>query len=184
MKYGGALLGVFVAGACRAQPGISLGVGDGDGSLQMLRASVLVGGPWTFGPASDWPGRASVEAGISVWRADSGRMRNRSLNEVGLTPLCRFQRAGCAPVRPYVELGLGLHAISDETIENRDLGSRFHFGTVAGAGAVFGEAGSLDIGVRWHHLSNAGIEPPNDGATFVVVRLTWWYPGRTAWREN
>ncbi|MCA9281708.1 MAG: acyloxyacyl hydrolase [Phycisphaerales bacterium] len=62
----------------------------------------------------------------------------------------------------YAETGIGLLFANDEV---PDTGTRFNFTPHAGVGATFalGDAGErLDLGVGWHHISNASTSGTDD----------------------
>jgi hypothetical protein len=40
---------------------------------------------------------------------------------------------------------------------------------------IFGDKDQFDLGLRLQHLSNAGIEHPNPGVNFVIMRLGYRY---------
>ncbi|MEO7454209.1 MAG: acyloxyacyl hydrolase [Fimbriimonadales bacterium] len=61
----------------------------------------------------------------------------------------------------YVEIGTGA-AITDGV--STDVNSHFNFVSFVGAGFYFDSAASAHrFGIRWIHVSNANIEPPNIG---------------------
>ena len=77
---------------------------------------------------------------------------------------------------PYVELGIGAHYLTNETItQRRQFSTNFQFGDHIGAGVQFGEHDAFDIAYRLQHLSNAGIDHPNPGINFHQVRLQYHF---------
>jgi len=67
----------------------------------------------------------------------------------------------------YVELGTGIALIDGLSI---DVNSHFNFASFVGGGFYFGEAPAASrLGVRWMHISNAGINPPNRGINQIEV---------------
>ena len=99
--------------------------------------------------------------------------RNKSLIEIGLTPVFRFQRNGLEG--PYAELGLGAHLQSETTIGDKSMSTAFQFGSHLGVGYRFGVKRAFDLSYRYQHLSNAGIHKPNDGINFNQVRLQYHF---------
>jgi lipid A 3-O-deacylase len=75
-------------------------------------------------------------------------------------------------ISPYVEGAIGFHLISPVRLEeSRGFSTAFQFGDHIGAGARFGEHGRYDLGLRFQHLSNAGIKKPNNGINFTQLRF-------------
>ncbi|UCF78362.1 MAG: acyloxyacyl hydrolase [Candidatus Eiseniibacteriota bacterium] len=69
-------------------------------------------------------------------------------------------------VRPYLEAGLGVAAISDTEIANRDLSSSFHFENRVGIGI---RGRGYDLNLRYLHYSNSGLKEPNEGLDILMV---------------
>jgi lipid A 3-O-deacylase len=69
-------------------------------------------------------------------------------------------------VRPYLEAGLGVAAISGTRIANRDLSSNFHFENRVGFGI---RAGGYDFNLKYLHYSNSGLKEPNEGLDILMI---------------
>lgn len=115
------------------------------------------------------------EANASYWHSDPGESGNDELWEVGVTPILRMPLPANGGPQTYIEGGVGAHLISETQIEDRDLSSAFHFGSLIGAGMLL-DQGRLDIGLRLQHLSNAGIVQPNQGIDLLLLRIGRRFP--------
>ena len=89
---------------------------------------------------------------------------------VGLSGLVRYNFNTGRRWVPYVDGGFGL-GYTD--IDNPDLSTDFEFITQVGAGTryFFGENTALVFQYRWFHLSNAGIDQPNNGTNTQMFYL-------------
>jgi len=76
-----------------------------------------------------------------------------------------------AQLRPFVELGFGVHLISHVEIANHNLSSVFNFGSQGAAGLTFGENERYEVAAFIHHASNARIKQPNQGLTYSGIRF-------------
>lgn len=115
------------------------------------------------------------------WRFDEGRVVTRldtslgivdtkrdTVWQVTLIPAVRYQPQA---VGYFVEAGLGVSYVSAERwSRGHDLGSRLNFASRLGAGYDFG---AYALGAYLSHISNAGLEQPNDGANQIDVRLSF-----------
>ena len=109
---------------------------------------------------------------LGYWDNSSNNKTDSELWELAFTPVFRVQQNQPSAVSPYVELGIGVHLLSETSVSaQRDLGSAFQFGSHAGVGARFGPKNAFDLSYRYQHLSNAGIKEPNDGINFHILRL-------------
>ena len=57
--------------------------------------------------------------------------------------------------------------------DERNLGSRFQFGESLSLGAELGEHRRYSLAARVQHVSNAGLEKPNPGVTFIQYLVTY-----------
>jgi hypothetical protein len=109
---------------------------------------------------------------LAQWRAKRfGPTENGTANitDVGLTPVFRLQsddRRGA-----YAEIGVGIHYLSRlYNNDGRRLSTRFQFGDHLGVGYVF--RNNVDLGLKIQHFSNGSIKKPNDGADFIVLKVS------------
>jgi lipid A 3-O-deacylase len=95
---------------------------------------------------------------------------------IGLTPLVRYHFWLGARWSPFLEAGAGVNATD---IGHPDLSTTFEFSPQAGGGVhwMWCDNLGLTFDARYIHLSNAGIEKPNNGVnTFLFSSgLTWFF---------
>ena len=90
-----------------------------------------------------------------------------------MTPVVRFIKDTGA-VRPYIEAGAGVRGLSQSRInDGYDLSSALQFAEVVGVGAQFGSRQQYEVGLRFQHISNAGIKRPNPGINFSQLYLQY-----------
>lgn len=110
-------------------------------------------------------GRLEINAGL--WRSSLKNPLNKSGTIIGINPV--FQsRYQLGSFSPYFELGGGPNWLSDVTIENEFKSTQFQFGSILGFGV---QTQLFEIGYRYLHISNAGIEVPNPGTDFHNLHL-------------
>lgn len=94
----------------------------------------------------------------------------------GFTPLLRYDFATGTRWVPFLEGGAG---VSGTDVGKPDLATRFEFHLVGGAGIHWFCCKNLAVTfqTRFAHLSNAGIERPNNGVNTTVFLLgaTWFF---------
>ena len=149
----------------------SVEYGTGNGA-EMWR----VGAQWNW--KSKWLQRGNWHMG-GYWDAQVGQWSGSGKNtitDLGLTPVFRYQETQPSGISPYVEGAIGFHLISPVRLdEHRGFSSGFQFGDHVGVGARFGERHRYDLGLRFQHLSNAGIKKPNNGINFTQVRFQYHF---------
>ncbi|MEH6565611.1 MAG: acyloxyacyl hydrolase [Halopseudomonas sp.] len=119
---------------------------------------------------------AQFEFGSTLWRSDGGAValdgywdagytywQDLDTQSLSLTPMFRLQFGpDNGGVTPFLEAGIGAAVFSESNLDDRrDLGSNFQFEDRIGAGLRF--ASGSELGLRYYHYSNAGIEQPNQG---------------------
>lgn len=110
-------------------------------------------------------GRMELNAGS--WRSSLKTPLNKRGYVLGINPV--FQsRYHLGHLNPYFELGGGPNWLSDVTIENEFKSTQFQFGSIFGFGV---QTTDFEIGYRYLHISNAGIELPNPGTDFHNLHL-------------
>jgi hypothetical protein len=112
------------------------------------------------------------EAHAAYWHTNEGTSRN-VIWEFGVTPFVRFIKDSGA-VRPYIEVGAGLRGLTHPTInDDYRLSTAFQFTEVVSIGAQFGKRQQYEAGLRFQHISNAGIKEPNPGINFSQLYLQY-----------
>ena len=166
------VLGLAAAQPAQAIDTIAFELGTGDDGAD--RVGLAVQWDWNkrWFDTGDWYLGGYWEVSASYWDADDGRTGTDSLVEAGAAPVFRFQRdAATANVAPFIELGVGVHLMSETELEDRDFDINFAFGSHLGAGLRFGTRNQYEISYRYQHLSNASIGDSNPGIDFHILRL-------------
>lgn len=110
-------------------------------------------------------GRMELNAG--TWRSSLKTPLNKSGHIFGINPV--FQsRYHLGKINPYFELGGGPNWLSNATIEDEFKSTQFQFGSIFGFGVQTTE---FEMGYRYLHISNAGIELPNPGTDFHNLHI-------------
>ena len=169
----GAALWLSLTGArAMAVDGVAVEVGSGDGT-DMGRIALQWNWKKPLYQGAGWNVGAYWDLGLGYWNNDGFPGRNKDITEIGLTPVMRLQRDDLKGL--YGELGLGMHLQSRTTIGDKRMGTLFQFGSHLGVGYRFGVKRAFDLSYRYQHLSNAGINRPNDGINFNQVRLQYHF---------
>jgi hypothetical protein len=177
-KIRGAALSLpsFLALLCFALPakaldGASFEIGSGNGA-DMWRAGVQWNWQSRWLQTGNWHLGGYWDAQIGQW---SGSGKN-TITDLGITPVFRFQQTVPSSISPYVEGAIGFHLISPVRLEpSRGFSTAFQFSDHIGAGARFGDRGRYDLGLRFQHISNAGIKKPNNGINFTQLRFQYHF---------
>jgi lipid A 3-O-deacylase len=140
---------------------VAVEVGRGDDRTNMLRIAMVDRWHRDRPKATEWRAAGYWDLSAAVW--DNAV---ESTLDVGFTPVFRFERGAA-----YVEAAIGLHLVQTRISTARIFSTAFQFGDHIGAGF---RAGNYDFGIRVQHLSNAGIDHPNPGINFVIVRLQYY----------
>ena len=145
----------------------SVEYGTGNGA-EMWR----VGAQWNWQSSwlqhGDWHLGGYWDAQVGQW----GGSGKNTITDLGLTPVFRYEETRPSGISPYLEGAVGVHLVSPVRMEERrGFTSAFQFGDHVGVGARFGEHHRYDLGLRFQHLSNAGIKEPNNGINFTQVRF-------------
>jgi len=109
----------------------------------------------------------SVEMGVGYWKADRGSPD--SLWHVSAVPVVRWWPGNAY----YLEVGVGPSLLNRSHFADKNLGSRFQFTSHIGGGFVIDDVHRF--GVRYTHVSNAGIKRPNPGLDLIEVSYTYQF---------
>jgi lipid A 3-O-deacylase len=156
----------------RSQHGISFMLGNGNGTVETIAVA------YEFYPDTIWLETKNavlipyVELLAAYWESEEGHTGVTSLHEGGLSGYVRYIRQGGEGTiwRPYIDFGIGLHYMTEDRIEGKELGKQWLAGSNIGAGIVMGKAQRFDLGIRYRHLSNAGTEEINWGINHSMIR--------------
>jgi hypothetical protein len=116
--------------------------------------------PWTFDD-----GRVTTRLDSSLGYIDT---KKGDVTQVTVQPVIRYQPSA---IGYFVEAGLGASYVTKRRwSKGNDLGSNLHFASSIAGGYDFGK---YTLALHLQHISNAGLDEPNDGANQIDVRLTW-----------
>jgi hypothetical protein len=109
---------------------------------------------------------------LNQWRADAMGGGKQSLTQIAVVPSLRMRLAqGRSPW--FLEVGVGLSYMDRLLVTpNKSFSTRWNFYDLLGAGYSFGASREHELGVRWVHVSNAGLKKPNPGQDFLQLRYT------------
>jgi lipid A 3-O-deacylase len=107
---------------------------------------------------------------LSHWRAHAMGGGSQTLQQVTLLPVLRMELdRGRSPW--YLEAGIGASWLSRAYVTpEKEFSTRWNFYDVLGGGYRFGARGEHEVGLRYLHVSNAGIKKPNPGEDFLLLR--------------
>ena len=158
-----ALLLAFAASSAAAFGRLSAVAGHGSGvNVMGLEVGSADLKRWPLGES--WQLSTYAMASLAYWHASA--RENKELYDIRVAPVVRLQKQGNSGLTPYLEASFGVHLLSHNRINGRDMSSAFQFGEFAGGGLLFGPRREFGIGVRLQHVSNGGIRKPNQGLTF------------------
>jgi len=166
------VLSVLVIPSVGAVDGMALELGHGN-DADAVRVSAQWNWERKWFTEGDWYLTGHWEVGIGYWDADKGSTGNANITELGVIPVFRLlpHQPMASGVMPYLEGAIGFHLLSESKIENKDMSTSFQFGDHVGFGLLFGPKRQYEVGYRLKHLSNAGIEKPNPGINFHIIRF-------------
>lgn len=157
------------AASAAPRPAWHLDLGEGDGIRR------ISGG-------LSWPGWTDIpcERGCRAelwWLVRAARWwqpryqgPHQDVWDFSATPVLRIGSYGSGTTRFFLEAGAGFHLLSDQNVgPTRGFGSSFQFGETLAAGVEFGEHHEQALAARLEHVSNGGLEDPNNGITFFVL---------------
>ncbi|WP_373019722.1 acyloxyacyl hydrolase [Thiomicrorhabdus sp.] len=158
---------------CSLSPGIdtdqlTFSVDKGsDNTIDHLR--LALGADWKEkfyeSPNFEIGGRWEINA--NRWNSSRTNPDNKEGYILGITPLFQYSYK-MSKFDIYMETGAGLQWLNDATIENEFKSTQFQFGDIFGLGI---KNKRFELGYRYLHISNAGIEMPNPGTDFHNIHL-------------
>lgn len=149
----------------------AFGKSDGKVLAAVIGADYHFDNQWQLGDHGQVTPYAELE--LSYWEGKKGHTGVSSLHEAGLLAFGRYcyLRSPHATVRPYAEIGMGVHYLTENKIEGKELGRNWLASSNIGAGLVFGRDERFEIGLRIRHLSNAGTDDLNWGINQILGRI-------------
>jgi len=118
----------------------------------------------------------AVDVGFGVFQGHKHPSEHNNVKALFITGTTRWARVPKGPVQPFVEFGLGLSGLTEQSINgNRSFGSSFEFNELIRLGLRFGDHRQYEVTVGGQHFSNAGLHPPNDGITYATLTGAWYW---------
>lgn len=171
----GLLAALFLAGAPAAHAidftpdAVSLHAGGGSHGTAMAGAGII----W------DWDFErlrrkaeltAHTEFMVNRWRADEVGGGHQTYTQFVLLPSLRMTLSqGRSPW--FIELGIGVSWMDRLFVTpQKSFSTRWNFYDMMGVGYQFGAERKHELGLRWAHVSNAGLKKPNPGQDFLQLR--------------
>jgi len=114
---------------------------------------------------------AHTEVMVNHWDAREAGGSRQSITQLVVLPSLRMRLArGASPW--FIELGIGASWMDRLFVTpEKSFSTQWNFFDMMGVGHSFGGSnGGHEIGVRWVHVSNAGIKHPNPGQDFIQLR--------------
>jgi hypothetical protein len=163
----------LASASVHALDGVALELGTADSDEDVNRYGIAFKWDWSaqWFAVGEWYLGGYWEAGATYWDGDKGRTGNDSLGDFSVTPVFRLQRKEGWTLAPFLELAVGAHVHTDDSIGDKDFDIVFAFGSHVGAGFRFGGHQQYELLYRFQHLSNAGIGDDNPGINFHVLHL-------------
>jgi lipid A 3-O-deacylase len=166
------LLGLYCAfAAARAIAGVSVWTEVGRGqSVEIVGLGVAGTELYAWRLPANTELRLSVLGRIARWHGTEANAVVSHLWDLSATPVVTLQPAKPEKWFPYLDVGVGVHAISETRINAyRQFSTIFQFGELLGAGLRFGEHAQYDVALCVQHVSNGDIKEPNNGLTFRAI---------------
>ena len=112
---------------------------------------------------------SQVEALASVWHAPQTGGGYKNFVQVAAVPILRLRPGENSPF--FAEAGIGVSFTDDVYVSRRKtFSTRFNFYDTVGLGMNLGARREHEVGLRYTHISNAGIKHPNPGENFLQLR--------------
>lgn len=107
---------------------------------------------------------------IDHWHGDEAEAVYQNLWDLSVTPVLRLQPAAGTFPRAFLDIGFGVHLITETRINRtREFSTVFQFGEFLGPGVQFGDRGQYEVSFRVQHVSNGRIEEPNNGLNYRTL---------------
>jgi hypothetical protein len=88
----------------------------------------------------------------------------------------RWQRRPDGSLTSFIEVGLGMGGLSQESINgDRNFGGHFQFTEILRYGIRWGSNKQFEVAIGGQHFSNAGLHAENSGITYVALSGAWYW---------
>jgi hypothetical protein len=167
-----ALTALAAATTVQSQEARTLYLQGGAGEREAYATTVGLTWPWKTWSWSLGSGvvRGQWDGYLSNWSSRPEASARRNTLVLGVGPSLRW-RAAAGQSPWFVELGTGLSWFSRHYRNGSDaFGSRVNFSSHLGLGRNFGPQRAHELSLRIQHSSNAGLQEPNPGENFLLLR--------------
>jgi lipid A 3-O-deacylase len=168
-----AALGVFASAAGHAMDWRPDAVEVMAGAGTQGTATASAGLVWDWSRRIERRGlfTAQTELILSQWGARAVGGGHQGLQQIALVPVLRIvPDRGHAPW--FFEVGIGASWLDhDYVTPDKAFSTRWNFYDTAGLGYRFDA--KQEVGVRFVHVSNAGVRQPNPGQGFLLLRYAF-----------
>lgn len=115
-----------------------------------------------------------TEVTASRWQARDFGGGTQAFRHVVILPVVRlYLDGGRSPW--FLEAGIGASWTHGRYVTpSKEFSTHFNFHDVLGFGVRFGKGQRHELGLRYVHVSNAGLKRPNPGEDFVFLRYVAW----------
>lgn len=176
-------LSCLIAASCCSMPaqavdGLTFSGGEWDGRDDRYGYRIAPRWDWSKAlyEASHFDIKGYWEASLAYWKADNVRNReNDELWVAAASPMIQFQFNQWESLTPFAEIGIGVAAMTDDKLGNRNLGSHYHFEDKLGFGITSKTKHKFEIAYRYFHYSNAKLSSPNEGLDFHTINFSVFF---------
>jgi hypothetical protein len=149
----------------------AVGKSDGTVLLAVIGADYQFDKAWHLGDSGRITPIGELE--VSYWEGEEGHTGVSSLHEAGAVFIARYRylRTPLSSIRPFLDIGAGIHYVTETEIEGKELGRNWLASSNIGAGFLFGRDERFEVGARIRHLSNAGTDELNWGVNQLLARI-------------
>ena len=125
-----------------------------------------------------WALTASLSPNYSVFSGQAQDGNRVEVKDFGLTPVLTLipRKDPRGPFDPFFEIGIGAHYLSEKQVGPKTFSTHFQFGDHIGLGLRFKGLLDYKLAYSFQHLSNGGIDSPNPGINFHLLRLGFRLP--------
>lgn len=120
-----------------------------------------------------WPG-GDLHLDVTLGRIEAGGGRGNGIEYVHVGPVWQY-RPELLWRGAYVEIGTALTRLSNERVDGRELGGRWHLTSHLALGHRFANRRRWHLALRLQHASNAGTRSVNPGLDVSMLQLGYHF---------
>jgi hypothetical protein len=142
----------------------------GGGGSGTAMAGVALAWDWDFERLRKAQLTAQTELMLNHWRAEDFGGGHQGFTQVVLLPSLRM-RLGQGRSPWFVEVGVGASWMDRKFVTpHKTFSTQWNFYDMLGVGYSLDDQRRHELGLRWVHVSNAGIRKPNPGQDLLQLR--------------